>query len=73
MTPQDRARLMQSLTEHDGWKEYERTMREYVWNMIGAVDPQFLAGVKHALGVPKQIVAGAEETERRRQGRTHEQ
>ncbi|TAN40583.1 MAG: hypothetical protein EPN22_17260 [Nitrospirae bacterium] len=65
MTPQDRARLMQGLMEHEGWKEYERSMREYVWNMIGATDPQFLAGVKHAIQVPKQIVLAAEEMKRR--------
>lgn len=66
MTAQDRACLMQSLMAHEGWKEYERSMREYVWNMIGAVDPQFLAGVKHAIHVPKQIVMAAEEAERLR-------
>lgn len=64
MTPQDRARLMQSLMEHEGWKEYERSMREYVWNMIGSVEPQFLAGVKHAIQVPKQIVSAVTEAER---------
>lgn len=65
MTPHDRARLMQSLMESEGWKEYERTMREYVWNMTGAVEAQFLAGVKHAVQVPKQILVAAEEVERR--------
>lgn len=65
MTSQDRARLMQSLLEHEGWKEYERAMREYVWNMVGATDPQFLAGVKHAIHVPKQIMLAAEDVKRR--------
>lgn len=65
MTPQDRACLMKSLMEHEGWKEYERSMREYVWNMTGAVEAQFLAGVKHAVQVPKQILIAAEEASRR--------
>lgn len=64
MTPQDRAHLMKALMEHEGWKEYERSMREYVWNMTGAVEAQFLTGVKHAISVPKQIVAMATESDR---------
>lgn len=71
MMSQDKARLMQSLMEHEGWKEYDRSIREYVWNMTGAMDPQFLAGVKYALQSPAQFILAATEASRRTQSRAN--
>lgn len=56
LTPQEEVRLYQGLLEHPGWRFLEAEMRDYVYRMVGNLDPNVLVGIRRALDYPKYRV-----------------
>lgn len=62
LSPRDELAYWRNLVVSPGWKLLEEKVKDVVFHQVGIEDPNVLKGMKRAIQLPGERIAGLEET-----------